>query len=484
MIGPAALAAQVVRSRVSNRHFWATQALVFALASAHVFVEATHLMPHEGVFYFVPEAMFLIPVVYAGLNFGLHGAIATALWSTLLALPNIWLWHQGTQLGGVIFQMVIVNAVAFFIGQRVDQEFRARRQVELARAALQASEERYRNLFESAAEGVLVLDRGGVVREANLAAHRLFDHPLGGIKKRPLADLIGTEGALRVISRVAAAQSEPASLDLVLQRPDGSEIPLEAKCTSYTNAAGEVVLQVSLRDMTVHRHRQQELRSYAASIVQAQEEERLRIAQELHDETVQGLILQCRRLDAMEERLGAQGDAVQEDIASTRRAMEELVEGLRKVAWNLRPPALDNLGVVASIRRLLADLGARTAISWAFSVEGTARRLPPNIELGLFRIAQEAIWNVEKHARASAVQVVLAFNPGFAQLNVRDDGTGFLLEHQEANPTGRLGLIGMRERAIHMGGTLVVDAAPGGGTTLSATVPTEDTATSTIRRAQ
>lgn len=467
--------AEVVRSRALNRHFWATQLLVLLLAGGHTALEAAHLLPQEGVFYFVPEVMFLVPVVHAGLAFGMHGAVATALWSTVLSMPNAWLWHRGAELGGVLFQLLIVNVVAYFIGLKVDHENGARRQVEIARAALQVSEERYRNLFEAAAEGVLVLDAGGKVLEANLAAHRLFDHPLDGIKDRPLADLVGQEGASRIVSRALAARSEPVGQELTLHRQDGSEVPLEAKCTSFTSAAGQTVLQVSLRDVTLYRHRQQELRSYAARIVEAQEDERLRIAQELHDETVQGLILLCRRLDAVEEGLGRQGGDVLQGIETARLATEELVEGLRKITWNLRPPALDNLGVVASIRRLLDDLGRRTGIRWDIKVEGTARRLPPDIELGVFRIAQEAIHNAEKHARATTVQAAVAFLPGLVRFSVQDDGTGFSPDRQAANPADRLGLVGMRERAIHLGGTLVVNSAPGGGTTLWATIPTPDT---------
>lgn len=465
-------AAGFLRSRALNRHFWATQLLVLLLAGAHAAVEGTHLIPHEGVFYFVPEVMFLVPVIHAGLAFGMHGAVATALWSTALAVPNAVIWHRGVELGGVIFQLIILNVVAYFIGLKVDQENRARRQAEVAQAALQASGERYRTLFESSAEGVLVLDAAGTVLEANLAAHRLFDHPLGGLKRRPLADLVGQEGAARLLGRALAAGPEPVGQELVLRRPDGTEVPLDAQCTPFTTAEGETALQVSLRDVTLHRHRQQELRSYAASIVEALEEERLRIAQELHDETVQGLILLCRRLDAAEEGLGRSGSEAHRGIESARRSAEDLVEGLRKITRNLRPPALDNLGVIAAIRRLLEDLGGRTGIAWDLQVEGAARRLPPDIELGLFRIAQEAVHNVEKHARAAAVQVTVAFPPGSVRFIVRDNGEGFSLDRQADNPADRLGLVGMRERAIHLGGTLVVNSTPGGGTTLWATIPT------------
>ena len=150
---------------------------------------------------------------------------------------------------------------------------------------------------------------------------------------------------------------------------------------------------------------------------------------------------------------------------------EELVASLRSFTRDLRPPALDDLGAVASIRRLLDHLEARSGIQWDMKVKGTQRRLHRDTELGLYRIAQEAIRNVERHAQATAIWVNLSFHPNTVALQVRDNGKGFAWPQPKAGPNSGLGLIGIQERATHLAGAVVVESAPGQGAVISATIP-------------
>lgn len=452
-----------------DRRFWAVQVLVLVLAAVHTLVEMSHATDHLESIYFVPEALFLIPVGYAALNFGLLGSMATSLWCTFLSLPNLMIWHSDHEAPGVLFQLAVLNAVAFFIGQRVDQQVEARRELDHAHSALACSEARYRALFHASGDAMIACDQDGIIREGNLAAARMFDRPLIRLKGTNMADLVGAEGARGIIDWPHSPDPESITRDLVHRRPSGEEVWIEATCSAVAALAGETLVHASLRDVTQQRNRQQELSNFAAHMLRVQEDERRRIALELHDETLQGLILLCRRLDAIEERQPLPDSALR-GLRGARQATEEMVESLRTFTTDLRPPALDDLGVVATIRRLLDDLGARTGIHWDLEVRGTARRLPPDAELGLFRIAQEAVRNVERHAGARSVQVAMAFAEKSLALSVRDDGRGFALPHG-IHPTRGLGLIGMQERASLLGGSLEMQAAPGRGTTVTISIP-------------
>jgi signal transduction histidine kinase len=214
-------------------------------------------------------------------------------------------------------------------------------------------------------------------------------------------------------------------------------------------------------------------RSYARQIIAAQEAERQRIARELHDETIQALIVLARRLDAL-ERPSSQEPAVSAArLAPLRELIGELSRGMRRIVRDLRPSTLDHLGLVAAVRGLVGQLSAGPFVAAALEVEGTPRRLDPQAELALFRIAQEALHNALRHAGASTIVVRIAFAAGQVLLEVRDDGGGFAVPSpiDDHVASGRLGLAGMDERARGVGGALVVESTPGAGTVVRVTVP-------------
>lgn len=464
--------------RFRDRRFWAVQVLVLLIAGSHTSLEVLRHLGHPVVvgsspavslLSFIPVSLFFIPVVYAALNFGFAGAVATAAWCTVLTFPNIGL-HAGVERVREAVQMGIVDMLAIFVGQRVEREVAARSQAEVARAALQVSESKYRNLFESSPVAVFVVSQNGIVRDANPAAATLFGRAQEKLQGSSLEDLMGA-GAL------ARLQAEPPDLrepnELVVRRPDGSERFVQPAVTMIHRGGDVPDLQVLLLDMTEEEQRRAGLRAFAARILQAQEEERKRVAQELHDETIQTLILLCRRLDSImgpEEALPPRATA---RILEARRSAEQTVAGLRDFARMLRPPTLEDLGLVTSIWRLLTDLGERTEIVGKLVVDGQERRLPGDWELGMFRIAQEALRNVERHAQARHVNVTLRFGERVVALEVADDGKGF----KQPTPAGdfavrgQLGLLGMRERAQLLNGEVHIESGPGQGTKVVVTVP-------------
>jgi signal transduction histidine kinase len=200
-------------------------------------------------------------------------------------------------------------------------------------------------------------------------------------------------------------------------------------------------------------------------VVEAQELERRRLARELHDETGQALTSILLGLKSLEERM---------DDPDSRAATEELrelvvstLQDVRRLAVALRPSALDDFGLVAALERLTASFAEQTGISVDFQTALADERLPEEVETALYRIVQESLTNVIKHARARRVSILLARNDGAVKAVVEDDGQGFY----PAEPTGGSGLVGMRERLALLGGRLEVESAPDRGTTVAAEVP-------------
>lgn len=223
--------------------------------------------------------------------------------------------------------------------------------------------------------------------------------------------------------------------------------------------------------LAVQEEGRAELAALSSRALAAQEEERRRIARELHDETAQELTALLVRI-----RLAADGSrepATRERLAELRAAAANALDGVRRLARELRPTILDDLGLVEAVRAHAQDLSARGLVKIAVEVTGCEDRLDPDRELVLYRVIQEALSNAVKHAEARSIEVTLARSDGAITAMVSDNGRGFdPAKVVVPSPTGQgLGLLGMRERLTLVGGKLELDALPGGGTTVRATVP-------------
>ena len=232
-------------------------------------------------------------------------------------------------------------------------------------------------------------------------------------------------------------------------------------------------MQVIFEDVTAETRRHDLMEAYTARVVLGQEEERRHIAQELHDGPLQTLIHLCRQIDEVDAsaHLAPSKEGLP-SLAELRGIVEGTVAELRSIAKGLRPSVLDDLGLVASINQMLADAGERQRFETSFGVTGLERRLSPTVELALFRIAQEALSNVERHADARRVAVGMNFESGGLRLLVKDDGVGFAVaDRPDGVGSVSLGLPGMTERAHLIGSRLVIHSEPGMGTTVDIWVP-------------
>jgi signal transduction histidine kinase len=218
----------------------------------------------------------------------------------------------------------------------------------------------------------------------------------------------------------------------------------------------------------------EETRRLADMLIRAQEDERRRVARELHDEANQTLAALMTTIDAA-ETLGSRhdGDELRATLVRLRRLASAALSDLQRIATELRPPALDEFGLLPALKRHVRDRTEATPLSADVDVEGRRQRLEPAVEVALYRIAQEALANVQKHSDARCVHLRLRYLPHAVRLDVSDDGIGFDATDDADGGRPRLGIAGMRERASIVGGNVDVTTRPGGGTRVSAVIPIE-----------
>jgi signal transduction histidine kinase len=214
------------------------------------------------------------------------------------------------------------------------------------------------------------------------------------------------------------------------------------------------------------------LQQLSSQVLTAHEGERKRIARELHDDTGQALTSILVRLRLLEKTVADEG--VRRNVEELRELTGNALDSVRRMAVDLRPSALDDLGLVPALHSYAEKYSTAWPIKVTFSAEGLKKRLPPNVELVLYRIVQEALTNVAKHSGASAVEINLRRHSNTVTVTVYDDGKGFDIREVTRTDGSGLGLFGMRERLALVGGAIDIESAPGRGTTIIARVPLQD----------
>lgn len=214
----------------------------------------------------------------------------------------------------------------------------------------------------------------------------------------------------------------------------------------------------------------------AHKCVQAQEEERKRIALELHDGPLQSLVNLHYRLETVEHLLQLKQPRAHEELEQLKLALDCCITDIKSLLLNMRPPMLDDLGIVPALRRLVCDFRRDSKVKAKINVKGTTRRLSAPAEIALYRIIEEALANVKKHARASAVELTLEYGLRVLVVRLTDNGIGF--DSQEvlslAATQRNLGLLGMRERVDLLSGSIAINSQRGKGTEIIVSVPLEE----------
>ena len=347
----------------------------------------------------------------------------------------------------------------------------ARRQ---ALAALHENEERFHQAFAQSPIGMLLCQLDGHVFKANAAFCRMSGYADDEIIGHRLGDLAprasGADEEIALFAKIACGVIDDFSVQQEQVHKDGHVYVVQSTVSlvrSNTNAPLYCLAHVE--DLTERQRHQ--LEALTKRSLSAQEEERTRLSRELHDDVGQSLTALKLMLRRVQQNC-SHGLAT-ECLRQANEATEHLMSDVRAIAYRLRPSQLDDLGLMSSLRWHLDKVARPAGLEVALSGNLGDERLPEALELCCFRVAQEALTNVLKHARASKLEVNLNRVGTKVVLTLRDDGIGFdVTRHYLVPDNSRsLGLIGMRERVAALGGRLEVDSAPGRGTEIRAAFP-------------
>jgi PAS domain S-box-containing protein len=345
-------------------------------------------------------------------------------------------------------------------------------------AALRASEERFRQLAENIREVFWMTDPAkNEMIYVSPGYEEIWGRTCESLyaSARDWVDAVHPDDRERVLESALSKQIS-GHYDEVYRivRADGLVRWIQDRAFPVRNRAGEVYRVVGIaEDITQRKQNEEALRQAPRRIIEAQEAERLRVARELHD-GVNPIIASARMsLSMVQRNLNGQAPAARELLARSDRLLVQALEANHRIARNLHPSELDELGLMAACRVLCGEFRRRTNLAVRCNITRHSRRLPPALELNLFRISQEALANIQKHARAKSVQFRLCVQDNYLLLRILDDGRGFdagLARTGNGKRHG-LGLTNMRARAATLGGTCTIESAPKKGTTITVRVP-------------
>jgi PAS domain S-box-containing protein len=333
-------------------------------------------------------------------------------------------------------------------------------------AALRVSEARYRELFENANDIVFTADLNGNFTSVNRAGERLTGYERSEALSMKFRAVVAPEyvEVVRVARELKlSGRQEGTRYELEILTKDGRRVPLEVNTRLIYENGKPAGVQGIARDITERKQAEQALHRLNARL----EEEARRIAHALHDQA--GQLLTSVYL-AVAEVARELPNGARQKLDRISVLLDHVAEQLRQLSHELRPIILDDFGLVAALEFLAQGVSKRGAL--AVTVEASiVGRLPPAIETALYRILQEALTNVSKHARAGRVTVRLQQDGPMIKCSVVDNGVGFDASVVCPDMKAGLGLIGMRERLAALGGTLSITTGRGQGTTLSMSVP-------------
>jgi PAS domain S-box-containing protein len=350
------------------------------------------------------------------------------------------------------------------------------------------AERRFEEVVESAPDAMLLVDQLGVIRLVNLQAEKLFGYTREELLGQNIETLIPIYRRSKHMEHVKSYVANPKirqisfDLDLSAQRKDGNEFPVEISLGPLDTQEG-LLVACNVRDISARKQADQEQRQLLEQIQlsreqlialthrlqEVQEYERRQIAAELHDRVGQNLTGLNLNLQIIHDQVNsAASPALRSRLEDSQQLLEETTRQVRDVMADLHPPMLDEYGLVSTLHWYCGIFSRRTGIATRVIGDELNPRLPARDETALFRIVQEALNNVIRHANANEVLIILESLDEAACLIVKDNGRGFITSTTEVHAgKAHWGLLNIEQRAASIGGELAIDSAPGKGTKLS-----------------
>lgn len=372
----------------------------------------------------------------------------------------------------------IQNAQLFEQSQRYVVELEERiAERKRAEDALRESEERYRELFENANDALYVHDLEGTYISVNRAAERLSGYTREEIVGHNFTEFIALDHIQNVRDNFCAklAEQGETSYEVDVMARDGRRVPVEVSSRAIYDNGVLVGVQGMARDITERKLAQDALQMFSRQLIEGQEDERRRIARELHDQI--GQVLTAIKMNLYTVQQDCNTTEAGSHIKDNIEAVDEALRLVRDLSIDLRPPLLDDLGLVTALRWYVDRYAKRTALNVDVVIDlpDENERFSRELETACFRIVQEALTNIVRHAQASQILVQLAKDESTLFLSVKDDGVGFNVDslRKRAPRVATLGLISMQERAHAAGGDIEIHSAPSQGTEVRFRLPLE-----------
>ena len=421
--------------------------------------------------------IYIFLVIYASWSLGIKSGITTWLISALTMLPRA-LFISTSPIDALTesISALTISGLSLALIQMQRGWRRQQKKLRGITVALKTSQENYEELFTNASDAIWVHDLNGKIIIANKACEKLTGYPIEEGLGKIVSEFMSPDAlsiAREVRDKLMRGQAIDQRYDQRLIKKDGSEAMLELFTRLIRDDEGKpAAFQNIARDVTEERRLRDNLRLQIHKTLMAQEEERKRIARELHDDVAQSILLLSRQLDILISNGHKIPKASINELEHIQNIANETYKSLQRYARDLRPSILDQMGLVAALNWLAEELSKDLDIKTTVKAD----KLPPlfpEIELAMFRIAQEALNNVRKHAQASEVKIKVKLEPNDVKMTITDNGKGFLAPRLTGDLAreGKLGVLGMEERARLIGGDLQIKSEPGKGTTVHARAP-------------
>ncbi len=336
--------------------------------------------------------------------------------------------------------------------------------------ALRLSEERHRSVFEISPVGICLLGLEGNLESVNPAGAAIFGYTAGELPGLKVGDIVPkiTRPDLDLLVK-NIGENGPQIFESEGRKKNGTAFPLQVSAALYRLTDGERLFLI-LVDLTGQKQaaEAEHLQRLAKTLLRFQEEERKHLARELHDHLGQdlatikiGLALARKDHPKLAPRLA-------EEIDESIRTADKIIADVRRISAGLRPESIDKIGLLPVLEDEIRRLSSRSGVAITLDSAGLEERLPSALEIAVYRIVQEALTNVIKHASSKSAQITIRRGEAGIVVTIRDDGRGF---PPERGKTGGLGLLGIRERVAAEGGSLRIESSPGEGTSLCVTIP-------------
>jgi two-component system sensor histidine kinase DegS len=337
--------------------------------------------------------------------------------------------------------------------------------------------QRFKELFEKAHDAIWMQDFDGKILTANEAAAEFTGYDLSEIIGANVTRFLSSDGlelARRVRRNLLSSTPIEQPYEQKVNRKDGTVATIMLTTSLTLDDGGAPLFQHISRDVTRERRLSENLRLYTQQITRAHEEERKRIARELHDDSIQALIILSRRVDELVSTQPKRA-RIAHTLSEVREEIDNILSRIRLFTQDLRPPTLDYLGLVPAVRELVSQAGQQAGIISDLNIYGEEHHFTPEDQLLIYRIIQESLRNVWRHAKAKEAHVSIHFDSRNTVVEIEDDGSGFVIgENLRFVKAGKIGLAGMQERADLLEGNLNIQSRPGQGTKVMLTIIHEE----------